>query len=868
MVTVDPANDFNTHHLSLSDGTNTLGLILCDGSGRPLAGSIDEQANPATAMRVAQGAGGYSDFEQPYTPISQVDWAGGMGAEYVDEDASRYLDGNACDTSLGKIMPAGATKVNPAGPTYSIDIYASGGTDLLSTYEHCWSYTTGALALKRIALYMVISAACRVTWGFRIASDSGGQPGGSVDEVGVSSGTWEFTGPFTGYKVIEVVATLAAATKYWFCFHIDSITNSATMTVSYTGSSGNAVGHYTAPATWVVLHTDSTVCFKASANSQIGLRFFEYRNQVYAVTVATDGSTPRLYQGGARGAADSNAGRLLHYLMTSVTMPSGITGGTAIIIGGPGSTEDKNYRNSVLSVGGNDLFVTTPWRITHTASTEFVVTGIADLYGWVEITGHGLTAEVTDICVVDDRVYFCQGAGANVRRMVYTTGGGHAWTDEGVQADYIQWFTDTDGKKRIFMAVALTSLVYSCEIGVALSTRTQVNNSLPVGSSDSWITNIAVYDDPQRPFIMKEDGFGSVSNKVFGPIPISNAMRAVRSRKNGKAWCTNDRFLFFNMGEKIMRYYSGDLSNIGIDKDYGLPADRRGLVTDLVAYPGGVLYAAIDAGPAGYSSVLKYNNGWCEVYRAPYGERITGLLIQNIPGLGYQNLLIGQGDNIYTLLIAANPLQTTDFRYALTCSLTTGWFRTSYKDIRKFYNSLKLFITNNSANRTVLVQYRTDNNTSWSTLGTFTEAAPSQEIEFNSTNSVADDVTGTRIQLKLTLTTNDATVPVYIDQLVLETVTRIPAKRTWHVNCLVTDHAHNLIGVMDDRSAAEIKTQLETWANSDLYPQRLLLREGLEVFDIKRVFIEPASLRPIITELYPSGPREVALMARLTMIEA
>lgn len=853
------ASEISTHRITLSDGTTTLGLILCDPKGNPIKEGIDEAANPVTALQVSNSGGGYDNYTQPYSPIPQVDWSGGLGIEYADQDMTRYLDGNACDTSLGKIIPAGSAGSSYNGPTESVSLAESSNWDALAAYY--FSLTPGALALKRVDLYVKVTEPCTITWSFRVTNDVGG-PGGTVDTIGVASGTWEFTAAEVGgaWKRVNVVATLAAATKYWFCLEAVTPSGTAAESLSYSASTGNSV----TTSGGTVIHANSAYAHKLYANTQDGFRFFIYRGQIYAVTVSSDGSAVRLYQGGYRGAAASNAGRLMKYLVSGVSMPYSM-GGAAVIIAGPGTREEQNYR-SIIVGGGTSQEVSPPWRTTHTAATEYVVNNTgATGPPWLEVTGHGLTGPITDICIVDDRVYFCQGDAANIRRMVYTTAGGHAWTDEGAQADYMKMFTDTDGKKRIFMAVAASSMVYKCEVAVAMSTRTQVNNSLAVGSGDSWITNLAVYDDPQRAFVLKEDGFGSISNDVYGPIPISQAMKAVASRRNGRAVCANDRFLYFSMGPKLMRYYSGDLSNIGPDRDYGLPANRRGDIVDVVPYPGGVLYAAIDAGWDGYSSVLKHNGqGWCEIWRAPLGERVTNIIIQNIPGKAYQYLRVGCGDYIYTIPIAANPLQASGFYFAGTASLETGWYRTAYKDIVKFFNAVKLFLVPD--NQLVTVYYRTEPGAAWTFLGSWGDDS-GEEIEFNATNVVANDVTGTRIQLKIEMSQLSSSYPSGVEQLVLTTVTRIPTKKAWHITARVFDQSIDLRGKMDPRSAAEIKAVLEGWANSEHYAKRLLVQSSdFEVFHNKRVFIEPASLRPLRADA--AGPRKAGYLVRLTLIEA
>src|SRR3990167_6440334 len=87
-VTINVASTKNpTHHLSLSDGTTTVGLILPDG-----AQGIREIPYSPSTFKTSSGGTTYSDFEPPYAFEQQDTWEGGRGLENFRKDNTRFYD--------------------------------------------------------------------------------------------------------------------------------------------------------------------------------------------------------------------------------------------------------------------------------------------------------------------------------------------------------------------------------------------------------------------------------------------------------------------------------------------------------------------------------------------------------------------------------------------------------------------------------------------------------------------------------------------------------------------------------------------------------------------------------------------------------
>jgi hypothetical protein len=97
-ITCSPTATRPTHHLVLKTRAGKrLGLILCDSQGQPLKRSINRTPLDTTSLKIYEGNTGYSDFELPFTPITQSDWSGGRGQEWIERDLTRYLDGRGVD---------------------------------------------------------------------------------------------------------------------------------------------------------------------------------------------------------------------------------------------------------------------------------------------------------------------------------------------------------------------------------------------------------------------------------------------------------------------------------------------------------------------------------------------------------------------------------------------------------------------------------------------------------------------------------------------------------------------------------------------------------------------------------------------------
>ena len=134
----------------------------------------------------------------------------------------------------------------------------------------------------------------------------------------------------------------------------------------------------------------------------------------------------------------------------------------------------------------------------------------------------------------------------------------------------------------------------------------------------------------------------------------------------------------------------------------------------------------IDSG-TGYSTILGYNElGWEAKWLAPTaGRRIDSMHVSNAYSDVNENyrLWFGFDDAVYYMKLPVdiiNPSMVTEFEYATSGNHETPWFNAGQSEIEKLALQLKVEVQDCSSSETVQVQYATDYNESYSSMGTIT----------------------------------------------------------------------------------------------------------------------------------------------------
>ena len=362
------------------------------------------------------------------------------------------------------------------------------------------------------------------------------------------------------------------------------------------------------------------------------------------------------------------------------------------------------------------------------------------------------------------------------------------------------------------------------------------------------IMALEAYGDTQsNPWVFTESvpyEIQSDNNDLPIPVPLRE-LTGIRSETTGRAHTVNDVYLYFNLDQHLQRYYNRSLEDVGPNRDEGLPSGRQGTPITLLTYPGRV-FALIDAGDTGYSSVLvRKGSGWHEVYRAPYGERLFHAGLQVIPN-GVSRLWLNQGADLVWVPIpktSFNPLRDSNYRYIHEGYLITGWISAGFLDIEKLFKSVKLFTENLGANQTIQVQYQEETgalDSGWTNIVSVHNSSPFQEINIASANNIA----ARRIRFRLIFHTNSNTTTPVLKAQVVETLLRFPVKFQYSLTCRFADYDTDLADVSRTTAAGRAEVdmaQIDAWANA---PTVLTFTNLYSPFDSKTVLVEPPGCKP------------------------
>lgn len=838
-ITVSPDEANPTHHALLKWDGDEVGLSFVNSKGEldPLA--ITQTPVQRTALKTTSGATRYTDFEPPWSPLAQIDWAGGRGMEDFDDDVTRYLDACRMNTSAGPLI-LGVQESLTTGyrDAYaelfgSLSWYALNG----STTYIAHTFDPGA-TFDATAIYIHIRRVGTPTAALtvKLCSDSGGDPGSVLQSQTVTTSTITDTLAVL-HKFAITAQTLTNGVDYWVQVYCATEDADNYWAVGCAASSGDTKTSSDGSA-WSAASLD--LYFRVTdADDGYQAMFFTYKEAQYKLRNKT-GSAPELYINGDRGVADSNAGDLTKTNdgTKSWTVDEWI-GSIVMVVGGPGYEETKRWR--VITDNDGTSLTSATWEITHTTATEYVILG-SDI--WTEIAGHGMTGPVTDVCVAAGIVYYAQGESINIRRHRWTAGALDEWAADGAnKSTYLEVIRDATNGNEVWRGNNTATPSISNSDTKAWGTDLVFGAAISFNDSYGRINNLLEYDD--KVWVMREGMIHAMATDGTIPddLPLPE-IQTLRGDQNGKAATPHNNYLWFNWGYGIERYYSSALDDIGPNRDEGLPSDRQGIVSDLLGYPGRVI-CAVDGDTSNYSSVLIHNAlGWHEIYRAPVaGQRIKALSYEATPGSTPDRLWISVGsDTIYIPFpsMSVDPTKDTNMTYTHEASITSGWFYAGLVDVEKFFYTMKVFGENlTEDSQWCEIAYQLDDDTAWTPVTTYFEDVPMSEVELAPENIIG--LTGKRFRYRLVMRTTDNSVSPKIKSIVLETVARVPLKYAYQFNFRVFEDDVDLDNGYMANSLDDVD-KLRDLAK-DLTPVTARFVYGQ--FDNKVCFVDPISLRPM-----------------------
>lgn len=483
-----------------------------------------------------------------------------------------------------------------------------------------------------------------------------------------------------------------------------------------------------------------------------------------------------------------------------------------------------------------DAGVAQRWKFFDYKGTTYAVTipdsGNSRLFSasgtaWTEITGHGLTV-ISDVLVANGIVYFAQGEGTNIRRW-----NGTDWADDSTnKATYLEYNYDATSGQTIWRAntTADTANTVSAAPVVAWGNNLAFATAINLGA-ESNIINLANYNNNIWAF--KKTNTWIISGSTVSMF--TTGLDALPRDNTGAAAATLGSYLFYSYSHTLMRVLNATVDDVGPWKGAGLPSGRTGQITKLLPTLSW-LYASIDAGASGYSSVLVYDGvGWNEVFRSPTsGTRIRDIHWQI--GASFDRMFIDMKEDIYYVdfpKTTLHPLRDSTSKYQHESVLITSAYDFGLAGLPKVFKELNIIADNLGAGIGVDADYQADENigsTRWISLGSAT-ISPTSTIPINLGGVKA-------IRFRLRLQTNSVTTPPIINAVVLEGFARTPIKYQWTLRLKVSSILMTKSGTPDSDP-----DKFLNWLKAkSVEADSLTMRSTFEALNHKFVIAEPPTV--------------------------
>lgn len=393
---------------------------------------------------------------------------------------------------------------------------------------------------------------------------------------------------------------------------------------------------------------------------------------------------------------------------------------------------------------------------------------------------------------------------------------------------------------------------FSIEI-VGATILYQDSSPVKIGQGAENITGVEIYDDPERFWIFTEGEIGYMQNDIYTPIPLRE-IRSLRSMYNGLASAVAGVYLYFSMGfGRVMRYFRQNIDSIGPDRDAGLPADRKGYISAMVAYPGDKLIIAVDGGRLCYSCIVMWSgNGWHELYRSPrINQPIRSLYVQSLDGSDTQRLWFSMRNDVLWLPITPNPAIDPDYRFAHEGHLITSWMYANKQALEKVYHNLSLFAENLEYtppySYIIEVDYQKDSDSTWTALPSAFSTSPVQTVDMTSTANAT--VSGRRIRFRYRFQTTSPKVSPRLMTSVLKAYAIQEIKFGYAFTTKLSEDDLSIDLEGDEIGSANYSTRVETaQAKMDLWAAsmtKLTFNAVYSGFDDKDVYLKSIPVQPL-----------------------
>ncbi len=331
------------------------------------------------------------------------------------------------------------------------------------------------------------------------------------------------------------------------------------------------------------------------------------------------------------------------------------------------------------------------------------------------------------------------------------------------------------------------------------------------------------------------------------PKWMDTAVHLADHPNGGKGACYFRDSIFVSYGLGIKKYTpagTASISEVGLNRDAGLPVEFNGEIVKLVGDSGSDhMFALVDASQVSgspYSSLYSYNGqSWFCWWFDSSGASKTMHDCITSSASGRYAVYWDSGGAIYYMPIPRgidNPIMTGTQTYETTGVYLSSWFDGGTAAFKKLIKKLVLYTKGVTSTETVVIRYRTnrtnDNlSTGWTTLDTLDSTGESGEKTELLASGAGIEVNAFQIRLDLERGSTTTASP---DVQTVVTAYQLVTKGTWTFNFkIIIDDQH---GTTAATKIANLKTALELGtlipllfrpdSSTDTHYVRLYLPEG------------------------------------------
>jgi hypothetical protein len=741
---------------------------------------------------------------------TQQDWTGGRGRKFFREDPTAYWDSKSAWTMTGGEcyqVPQWyyGTGIRTANTAFSGNVSWRG---LFGAERYIAdSFTATAMTAAHVQL-KIRQVGYPATTGMTVAIYTDTVSPGSPNAI-VTGASVVYTPTVGNFEVQEkefdlgTPPALTGSTVYWIVVYGAATDNETDHWEIGVTTTNTGIKVATAGVTWTTPAITAGMFYRVTpADIAQKIVYFIYDHCLYCLTTKDSGGAPELYINGDRGLCSTTDGSNSNTLIDSRSGCRADGGWTANmwagyyvrIIGGNGTGQVREIASNTTTT----LTVTQNWRRKPAAaSTRYIIYGGPR---WYELSGHGLTAAPTcrpiqaaGIC------YFAQGAGVNIQRMEVDATEVHEYKDttSDYRYDFLENHMMPNLGVRLFAAKSgACSAGYTTAPAWATTTPpafTPVKGNT-IGSSEFRLTSMRSVGE--KLLFGKEDSLWFLDEST--PKQFTLAIKDVPDYDNLSSIGAQGDTIYFGYGNSfgyLMGTEHKDLLNYRAGYE-GLPADRSGSVTSVLAVLGWVFFA-VDGGEDNYSSVYAWNGiGIHEIWRSwKTGCRIRDLFYYACYERKGQLWIDAGGEPVYVdmPLKRSNPRLDSTIYYRPEWSLTTGTMDIEKENLFKAFKRIRVMSENLSINtRWIEVDYQMDEDvgtTKWKRLGKIV-TSPYQELMLSLGN-----VQKMRFRFR-GLTTEQSTPAVMTSFDVLGEVSEAP-KYQWIITCDLFEEGETYDGQPD-----------------------------------------------------------------------